>query len=149
MMRENFDDDLAADRAVAQVLRDGSFKIEKRIKFNCNRVMDSFNEFKDWLTEFVTTDEQASNDRLLEKVKRVDGRKTREKEDSLRRSVKTAGDEKTRCALSYRLFKAVTNTSTIFSKLISSLTIRKDSFPISRNRPTSERANRSVSTRAG
>ncbi len=71
MMHEIFDDDLAADRAVAQVLREGSLKIEGRIKFNCNRVMDSFHEFRDWLTEFATTDEQASNNRLLEKVSHV------------------------------------------------------------------------------
>jgi hypothetical protein len=79
MMHEIFDDDLAADRAVAQVLREGFFKIEGRIKFNCNRIMDSFPEFKDWLTEFATTDEQASNDRLLKKVKHALAKRTGKK----------------------------------------------------------------------
>jgi hypothetical protein len=70
-MREKFDGDLAADDAVAQVLREGSFKLEKRIKFNCNRVMDTYNEFKDWLTEFAILGNMPPHDWLLERVKRA------------------------------------------------------------------------------
>src|SRR5512136_213775 len=71
VMREIFDDDLAADRAVAQVLREGAFKTEKRLKFNCNRVMDSYKEFEDWLTEFTKLGNLQSHDWLLAKVKRA------------------------------------------------------------------------------
>lgn len=71
LMREKFDNDLAADRAVAQVLREGSLNTEKCIEFNCNRVMDSFNEFKEWLTEFTVLDHLSSHDWLLERVQRA------------------------------------------------------------------------------
>ena len=71
IMREIFDDDLAADRAVAQVLREGGFKSEKRLKFNCNRVMDSYEEFEDWLTEFTMLGNLQSHDWLLAKAKRA------------------------------------------------------------------------------
>ena len=71
VMREIFDDDLAADRAVAQVLREGGFKSEKRLKFNCNRVMDSYEEFEDWLTEFTMLGNLQSHDWLLAKAKRA------------------------------------------------------------------------------
>ena len=46
------------------------------------------------------------------------------------------------------LFNVITNTSTIFSKLISSWTIRYDSAPIVRKRPTSDNAKRIVLTSA-
>jgi hypothetical protein len=75
-MREKFDDDLAADRAVAQVLRDGLFKIEKRLEFNCNRTMDSYNEFRDWLNEFAFLGNMPPHDWLLERVKRALAGKT-------------------------------------------------------------------------
>jgi hypothetical protein len=71
IMREKFDDDLAADRAVAQVRREGSFKLEERIQFNCNRVMDTFKEFKDWLTEFTVLKDMPSHEWLLDKVNRA------------------------------------------------------------------------------
>jgi hypothetical protein len=69
-MRENFDGDHAADSAVAHVLDEGSFKIEKRLKFNCNRVMDTFDEFKEWVNNFVTLSNNPPHEWLLERVKR-------------------------------------------------------------------------------
>jgi hypothetical protein len=71
IMREKFDDDLAADRAVAQVLHERSFKIEGSIQFNCNRVMDTFKEFKDWLTELTVLKDMPSHEWLLDKVNRA------------------------------------------------------------------------------
>ncbi len=68
VMHEKFDDDLAADRAVAHVLREKLFKVEERMQFNCNRVMDSFEEFKDWLLEFTSLGKLPSHDRLLKRV---------------------------------------------------------------------------------
>ena len=71
IMREIFDDDLAADRAVAQALQDGVFKLEKHMRFNCNRVMDSYKEFEDWLIEFTMLGNLQSHDWLLARVKRA------------------------------------------------------------------------------
>jgi hypothetical protein len=70
IMREKFDDDLAADRAVAQVLREGSFKTEKRMEFNCNRVIDSLKEFEDWLNEFTVLGNLPPQDWLLARINR-------------------------------------------------------------------------------
>lgn len=69
-LREKFDDDHAADNAVAHVLDEGSFKLERRLKFNCTRVMDTFDEFKDWVNEFAILCNIPPQDRLLDKVKR-------------------------------------------------------------------------------
>ena len=52
-MREKFDDDLAANRAVAQILQEGLFKTEWRTQFDCRRVMDTLDEFRTWINEFV------------------------------------------------------------------------------------------------
>lgn len=68
MMREKFDDDRAADRAIAQVRREGLFKAEGRTRFDCNRVMDSLDEFRDWIAEFVTLGKLSSHDWLVQRV---------------------------------------------------------------------------------
>ncbi len=67
-MRERFDDDDAANQAVAEVVRQGLFKAERRIRFECNRTMDSLTEFRTWLDEFVTQGKLPSHDWLLERV---------------------------------------------------------------------------------
>jgi len=68
-MREKFDDDRAADRAVAEILSEGLFKAGKRNRFVCNRVMDTFAEFVEWLTDFVNRDKLPSHDWLVSLVK--------------------------------------------------------------------------------
>ena len=70
-MREDLTDDYLANRAVKQVLRDGLFKSEKYVQFNCNRVMDSFKEFHAWVLDFVDRGRNPSEDRLLERVERA------------------------------------------------------------------------------
>jgi len=67
-MREKFDDDYAANRAVAEVVRQGLFKLERRIRFDCRRTMDSLAEFRAWLDEFVTLDKLPSHNWLIERV---------------------------------------------------------------------------------
>jgi hypothetical protein len=69
-MREDLTDDYLANRAVKQVLRNGLFKSEKYVEFNCNRVMDSFKEFHTWLLEFTTLGRERSSvhDWLSERV---------------------------------------------------------------------------------
>lgn len=51
-MREVFDDDRAADRAVAHVLAEGLFTVESRTQFDCWRVMDTLDDFRNWVGEF-------------------------------------------------------------------------------------------------
>src|SRR5262245_63100528 len=53
VMRESFDDERAADRAVARTVRDGLFRVERRTSFPCRRVMDTLDEFDTWLDETV------------------------------------------------------------------------------------------------
>jgi hypothetical protein len=71
IMREDLTDDYHANRAVKQVLREGLFKSEKFTQFNCNRVMDSFKEFHEWIADFVSRNPVPSQDWLLERVERV------------------------------------------------------------------------------
>jgi len=67
-LRESFEDDYLANRAVKQVMREGLFKSEKYVEFNCNRVMDGLKEFRAWISEFTTLGHMPSQDRLLKQV---------------------------------------------------------------------------------
>ena len=71
VMRETFDNDRAADRAVTEVEREGLFKAEGRTVFDCNRTMDSLDEFQEWLADFVKLGQQPSHDWLVRRVKRA------------------------------------------------------------------------------
>lgn len=62
VMREPLDDDRAANRAVLRVLNEGLLKRASRTQFDCLRVMDRLEEFRDF---FETT---PSPDWLLERV---------------------------------------------------------------------------------
>ena len=70
-MRERFDDDLAANHAVAQVLREGLVRRGPRIEFMLERVMDSLTDFHVWLDEFVTEDKFPSHKWLIAQVERA------------------------------------------------------------------------------
>jgi hypothetical protein len=70
IMRENFADDHAADRAVAQVTGEGRFKAESRTRFPCFRIMDTIDEFQEWLTDFVARNEYESHDWLIQRLER-------------------------------------------------------------------------------
>ena len=78
-MREYLEDDYVANRAVKQVLREGLFKSEKYLEFDCNRVMDTLNEFRLWLADFVDRGGGPMEKSLLAKIERVyqntDGKK--------------------------------------------------------------------------
>lgn len=73
-MREPFDDDIAADRAVKQVLRAGLFKQESLSEFNLDRVMDTLEDFRIWLDDFPS-DKVPSHDWLYQKVERAIAKK--------------------------------------------------------------------------
>jgi hypothetical protein len=51
-MRERFDNDRAANRAVAQVVAQGLFRLEARRQFEVWRQMDTLEEFRAWLADF-------------------------------------------------------------------------------------------------
>src|SRR4030095_9300804 len=52
VMREKFDDDRAANRAVAQVVRKGLFRRTTSVEFDLARVMDTPDDFREWLDGF-------------------------------------------------------------------------------------------------
>lgn len=70
-MREDFGDVRAADRAVAHALREGLFKAGRRVEVECRRVMDTPDEFQDWLDGFTRLAELPPHDWLLEKIERA------------------------------------------------------------------------------
>lgn len=70
VMRENFDDDIASDRAVKQIIREGLFRQEKFVKFDLDRVMDTLQDFRAWLDDF-STDKLPSHDWLYQRVERA------------------------------------------------------------------------------
>jgi len=53
VMREKFDDDRAADHAVKRVLREGLFYPGTRAAFEADRVMDTMQDFREWLDDFI------------------------------------------------------------------------------------------------
>jgi hypothetical protein len=68
VMRENFEDDRAADRAVAQVISEGWFNAETHVRINCYRVMDTLGDFQGWLTDFVDKGKFPSHDWLVRRL---------------------------------------------------------------------------------
>ena len=71
VMRENLEDDYAANRAVKQVLREGLFKSENYLEFNCNRVLDRLTEFRIWLADFEERGRIPTQAWLLDRVERA------------------------------------------------------------------------------
>src|SRR5690349_10682368 len=72
-MREDLTDDYAANRAVKQVIREGLFKSETFMQFNCNRLMDNLKEFQAWLLDFTTLgrEHSSAHNWLSERVERA------------------------------------------------------------------------------
>ena len=69
-MREKFDDDIASDRAVRQVVREKLFRREFQVEFDLDRVMDTLQDFRAWLDDF-STDKLPAHDWLYQKVERA------------------------------------------------------------------------------
>ena len=70
VMREKFDDDRAANRAVAQVMGERWFKAKGRTRFSCYRVMDTLDEFREWLADFTNRGKCPPHDWLVRLVER-------------------------------------------------------------------------------
>ena len=69
-LHEVLDEDYAADAAVAQMVRRGYFHPEQRIRFPLDRVMDTMDEFRDWLGEFDARRRLPSHAALVDRVER-------------------------------------------------------------------------------
>ena len=71
VMREHFDEDHAANRAVARALREGWLRSGRRVSFELDRSMDSLAGFRTWLTEFGQRRMLVSHAWLLKKLERA------------------------------------------------------------------------------
>jgi len=70
-MREQFREDHAANRAVERVAREGLFAVERRMRFDCRRVMDTVAELREWLLDFDTRRGHPSHEWLARRVERA------------------------------------------------------------------------------
>ncbi len=69
-LHEVLDDDRAANAAIAQVLRDGYFRSERRTAFLLDRVMDTLDDVREWLGDFDTRRELPTHEPLLQRLER-------------------------------------------------------------------------------
>lgn len=76
-MDERFEDDIVANRAVAAVLRRGLFRRSRKDRIPCMREMDTLDDFRGWLDDYVSLGKLPSHAWLLKKVERAlaDGEK--------------------------------------------------------------------------
>jgi SAM-dependent methyltransferase len=70
LLRESFAEDHAADRAVAEVLRQGIFRRRSRSSVLVEREMDDMRDFRAWLTEFRQRRTIVSNAALIRRLER-------------------------------------------------------------------------------
>lgn len=66
---ETFDEDRAANRAVAEVLQRRLFRRTSLIHFDLDRVMESVEDFETWLADFGADAEAPLHARLVAKLK--------------------------------------------------------------------------------
>jgi hypothetical protein len=70
-MRESFDEERAADRAVAKVVRAGLFRPVRRARFECRRVMDGPKDFRLWVEDSLKPSLVRKHRWLIERVERT------------------------------------------------------------------------------
>jgi len=70
-MRESFDEDRAANRAVAQALREGLFRRGARAEFLLDREMETIADFRAWLAEFGRRRMLADHEWLIRRLERA------------------------------------------------------------------------------
>jgi len=69
--RASLDLDRAADRAVQRVRRDGLFRLETGLRFDCRRVMDTPADFRAWVAELVDRRDAPPHEGLIRRVERA------------------------------------------------------------------------------
>ena len=72
-MHEDFEDDVAANRAVTRVLAEGLFSRMSQREFDVDRVVDTPDEFRGWLEDSVTRGTLPRHEWLMELVERAWG----------------------------------------------------------------------------
>jgi hypothetical protein len=70
-MRERFDEDRAANRAIAHVLGKKLFRQEWRTQFECDRVFATLSAYREWMSEFTQVGGLKSHDWLVRRVERA------------------------------------------------------------------------------
>jgi len=71
VMKETFQDDRAADRAIVDVLNNRIFKAVGQMRIPCYRVMDTIDDFREWLTDFVERNKCTSHEWLVRRLERA------------------------------------------------------------------------------
>ncbi|PWT94497.1 MAG: hypothetical protein C5B55_02605 [Blastocatellia bacterium] len=69
VMKESFDEDYAANRAIEAMVEAGLLKLVTRIRFDCTRRMDRFRDFDTWLDEYASLGKIHGDKHLLTKVR--------------------------------------------------------------------------------
>ncbi len=69
-MSETFEDERAADRAIAHVAREKLFRRTQRAQFEIKRYMDTLQDFRQWLDEFIEFTRLNHRPTVWEKVER-------------------------------------------------------------------------------
>ena len=70
-VRNDRDDDRAANRAVARVLREGLFRRRSRTEFDLDRLMDGLEDFRAWLDDSAALRSLPADDRLYRRLARA------------------------------------------------------------------------------
>lgn len=71
VMRERFDEDHAADRAVAGAVREGWLGRGRRIEVRLDREMDTLEDFRSWLAEFAERRPLPGHEQLIRRTERA------------------------------------------------------------------------------
>ena len=70
-MREDLTDDRAANRALKRAAALGLFQPESNREFELDRVMDTLDDFREWLSDFPSGRLDPEDDRLYRRVERA------------------------------------------------------------------------------
>ena len=70
-MREDLTDDRAANRALKRAAALGLFQPESNREFDLDRVMDTLEDFREWMSDFPSGKLAPEDDRLYRRVERA------------------------------------------------------------------------------
>ena len=70
-MREDLTDDRAANRAIRRAASLGLFEPESNREFDLDRVMDTLDDFREWMSDFPSGKLAPEDDRLYRRVERA------------------------------------------------------------------------------